>query len=121
MVRSLAAVALMAAVAVSSLAAQGHGPVYGLSTPTLGRGGWSLDIGGMGRLFDGGRTAMLRPMLSYGVTEDLQISASLPVPLARDPAAPQVRAFTRMPASQDVEMMLGWRLQRRGIGVGRWA
>ena len=118
MMKLLVAATLVAAVTVPSLAAQGHGPVYGLSTPTLGRGGWSIDVAGMGRLFDGGRTAMLRPMLSYGVTEDLQISASLPIPVARDTAAPQVRAFTRMPASQDVEVMLGWRLQRRATGVG---
>ena len=112
------AAGLVAAVTALPLSAQGHGPVYGLSTPTLGRGGWSLDVAAMGRLFDGGRTAMLRPMLSYGVTEDLQISTSLPVPVARDAAAPGVRAFTRMPASQDVEVMLGWRPQRRGTGVG---
>ena len=117
-VRTLLGIGFVAAVSVVPLAAQGHGPVYGLSTPTLGRGGWSLDVAGMGRFFDGGRTVMLRPMLSYGVTEDLQISASLPVPLVRDGAAPGVRAFTRMPAAEDVEMMVGWRVQRRGTGVG---
>ena len=116
--RRLVSAALVAGVTVLPLAAQGHGPIYGLSTPTLGQGGWSLDIGGMGRFFDGGRTAMLRPMLSYGVTEDLQVSASVPLPVARDAAAPRVRAFTRMPASQDVEMMVGWRLQRQATGVG---
>lgn len=100
------------------LLAQGHGPVYGLSTPTLGRDGWSVDLAGMGRFFDGGRTSMLRPMLSYGLTEDVQLSASVPVPLERDAGAPTVRALTRMPATQDVEVMVGWRLQRRGTGVG---
>jgi len=72
----------------------------------------------MGRFFDGGRTAMLRPMLSYGLTEDLQVSVSVPVPLERDSAAPGMRAFTRMPASQDLELMVGWRLQRHAVGVG---
>ncbi|MCH7530907.1 MAG: hypothetical protein IIB36_03985 [Gemmatimonadetes bacterium] len=108
----------VAAPVAAPLTAQGHGPVYGLSTPTLGRGGWSLDVAGMGRFFDGGQTAMLRPMLSYGVTEDLQLSASLPLPVARDDDAPAVRAFIRMPASQDAEIMVGWRVQRRGTGVG---
>lgn len=61
---------------------------------------------------------MLRPMLSYGVTEDLQLSLSLPLPVARDDDAPAVRAFTRMPVAQDVELMVGWRVQRRGTGVG---
>ena len=120
--RTLVGIGLCVAVSAipftASLAAQGHGPVYGLSTPTLGRGGWSLDIAGMGRFFEGGRTAMLRPMLSYGITEDLQLSVSLPVPVARDDTAPAARAFTRMPATQDVEVMVGWRIQRRGTGVG---
>ena len=31
---------------------------------------------------------------------------------------PVARAFTRMPATQDVEIMLGWRFQRAGTGVG---
>ena len=97
---------------------QGHGPVYGLSTPTLGRGGWSLDVAGMGRFLGADRTMMIRPMLSYGVTEDLQVSASLPIPVASSSAIPSARAFTRMPASRDVEMMVGWRVQRRGTGVG---
>ena len=102
----------------TALEAQGHGPVYGLSTPTLGRGGWSLDIATMGRLRDSDRTAMVRPMLSFGVTEDLQVSASIPVPLASDASFPSARAFTRMPTSRDVEVMVGWRLQRRGTGIG---
>ena len=97
---------------------QGHGPVYGLSTPTLGRGGWSLDVAGMGRFLGADRTMMIRPMLSYGVTEDLQVSASLPIPVVSSSAIPSARAFTRMPASRDVEMMVGWRVQRRSTGVG---
>ena len=114
----LLGIALVVIAVSLPLSAQGHGPVYGLSTPTLGRGGWSVDVAGMGRFFSGGRTMMLRPMLSYGLTEDVQLSASVPLPLKRDAAAPRVRAFTRMPASQDIELMVGWRLQRRGTGVG---
>lgn len=98
--------------------AQGHGPIYGLSTPTLGQGGWSLDIGTMARLLDGSGTLMLRPMLSYGITEDLQAFGSIPLPLARDAAALPVRGFTRMPATRDVEIGIGWRPQRAGLGVG---
>ncbi len=116
--RALLVTILAATCMAAPLLGQGHGPVYGLSTPTLGRGGWSLDVAAMGRLFEGGSTAMLRPMLSYGLTEDLQVSASIPVPVLRDPSAPNVRAFTRMPAQQDIEIMVGWRAQRRGTGVG---
>lgn len=99
-------------------AAQGHGPIYGLSTPTLGQGGWSLDVGAMARMMDGSGTLMLRPMLSYGITEDLQAFGSLPLPLARDASAPPTRGFTRMPATRDLEIGLGWRPQRAGLGVG---
>ncbi len=116
--RCLLGMTAAAAIVAPPLSSQGHGPVYGLSTPTLGRGGWSLDVAGMGRFIEGGRMAMIRPMLSFGVTEDLQVSVSIPVRLERDSVTPGVRAFTRMPASQDVEMMVGWRLQRRGTGVG---
>lgn len=100
------------------VASQGHGPIYGLSTPTLGQGGWSLDIGTMARVLDGSGTLMLRPMLGYGITEDLQAFGSVPLPLVRDAAALPVRAFTRMPATRDVEIGIGWRPQRAGLGVG---
>lgn len=112
------AVAAMATAFTAPVAAQGHGPIYGLSTPTLGQGGWSLDIGSMARFLDGASTLMLRPMLSYGITEDLQVFGSLPLPLARDGALPPVRAFIRMPATRDLEIGLGWRPQRAGLGVG---
>lgn len=108
----------MATVVTTPTAAQGHGPIYGLSTPTLGQGGWSLDVGTMARILDGSGTLMLRPMLSYGITEDLQAFGSLPLPLARDTSASPVRGFTRMPATRDLEIGLGWRPQRAGVGVG---
>ena len=99
--------------------AQGHGPVFGLSTPTLAAGGWSLDVTTMGRVTDGGDLVMLRPMVSYGLTEDLQVAASFPMPLYRSEGVRPVRAASRMPATPDVELMLGWRFHRRGTAVGR--
>lgn len=104
--------------AAGALAGQGHGPIYGLSTPTLGRGGWSLDVGGMGRLLEGARVVMARPMLSYGVTEDIQAYASVPLSIEPGRGVPAVRGFTRMPATRDVEVGVGWRVQRRGVDVG---
>lgn len=112
------AVTATACAAGAPLVAQGHGPIYGLSTPTLGRGGWSLDVGAMGRFLDGRRVVMMRPMLSYGITEDLQAFVSVPLSVERDPGVPTLRGFTRMPATRDVEVGLGWRVHRRGIGVG---
>jgi hypothetical protein len=98
--------------------AQGHGPVYGLSTPTLARSGWSVDVTAMGRLTDRGDMAMLRPMVSYGVTEDFQLSASFPMPLYRGEGLRPARAMTRMPAVSDIELALGWRFHRQGTAVG---
>lgn len=101
-----------------SAAAQGHGPVFGLSTPTLARGGWSVDVATMGRLTDDGDMIMMRPMVSFGVTEDLQVSASFPMPLYRREGLRPARSMTRMPATADVEVMLGWRFHRNATGVG---
>ncbi|MGQ0640864.1 MAG: hypothetical protein ACT4P6_08890 [Gemmatimonadaceae bacterium] len=98
--------------------AQGHGPVFGLSTPTLGRGAWSLDLTAMGRVLEDQQAAMIRPMLSYGIHEDLQLSASLPMPVYATQGLVPARVATRMPASPDIEFTLGWRFQRRELGIG---
>ena len=44
--------------------AQGHGPAFGLSTPTLAKGAWSLDLPLMSRFVGDTRTLMFRPLLS---------------------------------------------------------
>ncbi len=98
--------------------AQGHGPVFGLSTPTLRKGGWSLDAGFMGQLIGEHEMVMFRPMVSYGLTEDVQVSASFPVPIYTSQGMMPARVATRMPASPDVELTLGWRFQKRELGVG---
>jgi len=98
--------------------ASGHGPVYGLATPTLGRGGWSLDVAAMDRRVGGRGMNMLRPMLGYGVTEDLQVSLSLPMPLRIPAGLPQARTMAMMPSNPDVELLLGWRFHRTGPAVG---
>lgn len=109
------------AIVPAGAGAQGHGPIYGLSTPTLGRGEWSLDSALMGRFVDGGQAIMARPMASYGITEDLQLSVSLPMPLHRDEELRPVRGLARMPMTPDVQLMLGWRFQRTAPSVGaRW-
>jgi hypothetical protein len=119
MARRLILLGVSAIAAAVPLAAQGHGPAYGLSTPTLGRGGWSLDLGFMNRFVSGKHAGMSRPMLSYGVTEDLQASLSLPVPFHVPQEIVPTRGTTRMPATPDVELLLGWRFHRRGTAVGR--
>lgn len=97
--------------------ASGHGPVFGLATPTLGRGAFSLDFAVMGRAGDTS-AAMMRPMLGYGITEDLQVSVSLPMPLYTPQDAQPVRMMAMMPAEPDVELLMGYRFHRRTPGVG---
>jgi hypothetical protein len=114
-----ATVVLLACAAGTSRAdGQGHGPVFGLSTPTLRKGGWSLDAGFMGQLVGEHEMVMFRPMLSYGITEDLQLSTSFPVPIYISQGMMPARVATRMPASPDVEFTLGWRFQKRELGIG---
>lgn len=119
MTRAAAVLALACVVlAPGGVCAQGHGPVFALSTPTLRKGGWSLDAGFMGQVVAGREMAMFRPMLSYGITENLQLSASIPVPIRTPDGMMSSRVATRMPATLDAEATLGWRFQRRELGVG---
>jgi hypothetical protein len=97
--------------------ASGHGPVFGLATPTNVKGGWSLDIGTMGRVGTADSGVMERAMLSYGITQDLQISVSGPVVLSSASLAPG-RVTAMMPATGDYEALGAWRFQRRDTAVG---
>ena len=97
-----------------SLLASGHGPVFGLATPTNPQGGWSLDLNLMGR---GSSGLMFRPALGYGITENLKVAVSAPVMLRTDRFAPsRMSAFTSM--SGDVEGIGIWRFHRQDTGVG---
>ena len=62
-------IALTITLVASTARASGHGPVFGATTPTLGRGGWSVDQAWTIR--DAGadqREQMLKTMISFGVT-----------------------------------------------------
>ena len=110
---------LLAAVCVLSpqpVAASGHGPVFGLATPTNPKGGWSFDMNLMGRGGDG-FGAMFRPALGYGLTENLKVSVSAPVVFQAEPfAASRLSAFTSM--AGDFEGLAIWRFHRQDTGVG---
>ena len=117
--RSLMAV-LVAALAIGFARiaiASGHGPVFGLATPTNGKGGWSLDIGTMGRVGTADSGVMERAMLSHGITQDIQISVSAPIVFTSAPLAPG-RVTAMMPATGDYEALGAWRFQRRDKAVG---
>ena len=61
---------------------------------------------------------MLRTMLSVGITEDLQISGSLPITLDSGIYMPRGRTMAMMSSNQDLEAIAGWRFQRRAVGAG---
>ncbi len=104
-------------VATAGLArASGHGPVFGLATPTNPRGGFSFDTSLMGR-YGVGSGAMFRATLGYGVTENFKVAVSAPLLFQAEPFAPaRVAAFT--PMGGDIEALAIWRFHRQDTGVG---
>ncbi len=63
-------------------------------------------------------SALLRSMISFGITEKLQISGSLPVPLGDGNAMPSGRMMAMMSGNPDFESLVGWRFQTRPVGEG---
>lgn len=99
------------------LEASGHGPVFGMATPTNGARGWAVDFGAMGRVGEPDNASAIRTMLTFGITEDLQISASMPVVLGSS-ALPAARMTGMMPGGGDIESLVAWRFHRQGTNVG---
>ena len=101
------------------LLANGHGPVFGAATPTLGRGGWSID---QAYTFRGGEgdeppsQHMFKTMVSFGITEILQVSGSIPLAMS-DGLGPS-RMMSAMSSEREFEGLLAYRFQRRPIGIG---
>jgi len=97
--------------------ASGHGPVFGAATPTLGRGGWSVDQAWTFRAGDETDSAqMFKTMVSFGITETLQVSGSIPIAMA-DGLAPS-RMMSAMSSEREFEALLAYRFQKRTIGIG---
>ena len=103
----------------AELSASGHGPIFGAATPTLGRGGWSID---QAYTFRGGKgdapqsQQMFKTMVSFGITETVQVSASIPVAMS-DGLSPS-RMMSAMSSEREFEGLLAYRFQRRVIGIG---
>jgi hypothetical protein len=117
--RALVAAALIAAFPRFA-AASGHGPVFGAATPTLGKGGWQIDQAWLGRLVEGPGTdeQTLRTMISFGITEDLQISGSFPITLDTTTLMPRGRFMTMMSPGKEAEAIGSWRFHRRATAAG---
>lgn len=98
--------------------ASGHGPLFGAATPTLGRGAWSVDQAWTIRLGDEHqREQMLKTMVSFGVTEVVQVSASIPELMSSSGLAP-ARMMSAMSNDREIEALAGWRFHRTPVGVG---
>ena len=98
--------------------ASGHGPVFGAATPTLGRGAWSVDQAWTMRFGeDAAREHMLKTMVTFGITEVLQVSGSIPELMSGNTLAP-ARMMSAMSNDREFEALLGYRFQRKPIGIG---
>jgi hypothetical protein len=93
--------------------ADGHGPIFGYSTSTLGLGDASV---GTEAVWRSGVT-MLGPEFSYGWKENLQISITAPFDLGQG-EHPTGRFMALMPGDPSVEVLLGWRFLHSSTGVG---
>ena len=118
-VRSLSVLTvLLLGATQQSVRASGHGPLFGAATPTLGRDGWSIDQAWAIRSSDDrSHEQMLKTMISYGITENLQISGSVPLAIGTSDLA-SARTMSMMSGGREFETLLGYRFQRRTLGIG---
>lgn len=107
-----------AASASARVAASGHGPLFGAATPVLGKGGWSFDAAVMGRSTNDALAQTLRSLIGFGITEDIQISASVPYDFGTHPALAGGRMMAMMSSNREFEMLGGWRVHTRPVGIG---
>ena len=93
--------------------ASGHGPVFGLATPTNSQGEWSFDEGIFGRNTGLGSQASVRELVGYGFTPHLTLSFALPAVVGGTSVPP-----TRIQPGDDFESTVAWRFQHRATKVG---
>jgi hypothetical protein len=93
--------------------ASGHGPVFGLATPTNSQGEWSFDQGVFERSTSLGSQASIRELMGYGFTPHLTLSFTLPAVVGNTPLPP-----TRIQPGDDFDSTLAWRFQHRATKVG---
>jgi hypothetical protein len=114
----LPAALLIVLLSATDAFASGHGPIFGAATPTLGRGAWSLDQAWTGRFGDDVKAEqMFKTMVTFGLTEVLQVSGSVPV-LMSDNTLPAARMMSAMSNDREFEALLGYRFHRTPVGIG---
>jgi hypothetical protein len=103
---------VLLAIPMQAIAA-GHGPVFGLATPTNSQGEWSFDQGVFGRSTDVGSQASIRELVGYGFTPHLTLSFTLPAVVGDTQLSP-----TRIQPGDDFDSTLAWRFQHRATKIG---
>jgi hypothetical protein len=93
--------------------ADGHGPVFGLATPTNSKGEWSFDTGVFGRANSSDSEASVRELVGYGFTPHLTLSFTVPAVIGSGAFTP-----TRIQPGDDFDAKLAWRFQHRATKVG---
>jgi hypothetical protein len=106
-------IALAVSLAVVPAMADGHGASFAFSTATLGAGDTGIETGVMWR----SGTYMLAPHVTYGVSENLQVSFSSPFHVNHG-EHPTGRFEAMMPGNPEAEFLLGWRFYHASTGVG---
>lgn len=103
---------------IDSIGQGGHGPVFTLATPTLGQGELSFDAMIMS-VRQEQNAWMIRQNWHYGVTEDIQLNASVPTSLQKIDSPPQGRIGTMMGSYGDLEVSGLFRFFKTYPGVGQ--
>lgn len=93
--------------------ADGHGPVFGLATPTNSKGEWSFDSGVFGRTNSSESQASFHELIGYGFTPHMTVSITAPVVFGNASLTP-----TRIQAGGDFDAKVAWRFQHRATKVG---
>ncbi|MAX27632.1 MAG: hypothetical protein CMJ19_24310 [Phycisphaeraceae bacterium] len=115
----IAFILLVSITIITEVNGQGHGPLYGLQTPTLAKGGFDFNAAVMSLGTEDDQSFMLRYIWSYGVTEDLQINITTPTMINRLSEAPRTRGNNNMPANGDIEASIWYRFFSNAFGVGK--
>jgi hypothetical protein len=93
---------LLLGITGTTFAQGGHGPVFSLATPTLGKGELSFDALVMSAR-QGKNAWMIRQNWHYGLTQDIQLNLSVPTPLRQISQPPHGRLGTLMGTYGDLE------------------
>jgi hypothetical protein len=99
--------------AAAYCSAAGHGPIFGLATPTNSQGEWSFDTGLFGRTSYEGSQASVRELIAYGVTPHLTLSFAAPGVIGETPLTP-----TRIQPGADFDATAAWRFHHNTTKVG---